>query len=327
MGLTGLGAQPLLAGAGLAVFSAAMFVGRMSGDAIIDRLGHVGAIRTGVAFAALGGGAGLGAAHLLGDPLVGVAGFAAFGLGLSVVFPATLALAGSRAADSERASAIALTTSGGYIGASVGPPLIGAIAQSTSVSAALLTLPALTALALLLSTLRVPRTPRPALRSAPLAAATATLRTSIPVAPYPHWAAHDRRGSIWLANHDSNAVTRVDTQTLSVGEDDVVPDVGISPHAIAVSPDSTRVAVVSFDSDELRLFDTGTGTVLQSYPVGRSPQDVAWTADGARLLTADVEDDRVSVVDAATGQVTAALTPPISQSGAWDGPTSVARHP
>lgn len=155
--------------------------------------------------------------------------------------------------------------------------------------------------------------------------ATATLRTSVPVLPDPHWAAHDNGGRIWTANHDSNAVTRVDAASLTV--QDVQENIGISPHAVAVNPDSTRVAVVTFDSDELYLFDTATAAVVRIVALGRGPQDVAWTADGARVLTTDVDDDRVTVVDAATGTITAALQPPVSQPGTWDGPTSIAVTP
>ena len=155
--------------------------------------------------------------------------------------------------------------------------------------------------------------------------ATATLRTSVPVAPNPHWAAHDALGQVWTANHESGAVTRLDATTLAIRG--VTPDIGRSPHAVEVNPSSTLVAVVAFDSNELFLLDTTTAAVVRTVAIGRGPQDVAWTADGARVLTADVDDDRVSVVDAVTGQITAALAPAPGQSGTWDGPTSIAVTP
>lgn len=156
--------------------------------------------------------------------------------------------------------------------------------------------------------------------------ASATLRTSVPVARNPHWAAYDRLGHVWTANHESNAVTRVDAATLTVL--DVQTGIGTSPHAVAVNPDSTRVAVVAFDSDQLYLFDAATAALVRPpVALGGGPQDVAWTTDGARVLTTDVDDDRITVVDAATGQITATLPAPPGQPGTWDGPTSIAVTP
>jgi serine/threonine-protein kinase len=158
--------------------------------------------------------------------------------------------------------------------------------------------------------------------------ATATLRDSVTVPRNPHWAAHDARGQIWTANHESNAVTRVDAATLTFDASDIREQIGTSPHAVAVNPDSTRVAVVCFDSHELYLFDVATGDVIgPPVALGRGPQDVAWTGDGARVLTTDVDDDRVSVVDVTSGEITAMFTPPPAQPQTWDGPTSIAVTP
>jgi MFS family permease len=65
-----------------------------------------------------------------------VAGFALAGLGLAPVVP-LLYSAASRAPGSTSAAAIAAASSIGYSGMVIGPPLIGAIAEVSSLGAAL----------------------------------------------------------------------------------------------------------------------------------------------------------------------------------------------
>lgn len=140
--LTDLGAAPLLAGAGFAAFSATMLLGRMGGDHVIERVGRLGAIRLGAITAAVSGAVGFTATHLTSDPLIGTATLACFGLGLSVIFPAAIAHAYDTAAEGDAERAAAATASGGYFGVLIGPPVIGQAAHATSLSWALLLLPA-----------------------------------------------------------------------------------------------------------------------------------------------------------------------------------------
>ncbi|MGY1693267.1 protein kinase [Geodermatophilus sp. SYSU D00814] len=139
---------------------------------------------------------------------------------------------------------------------------------------------------------------------------------SYPVAPNPHWIAVSSDGRrAWAANHESGvlSVLALDDGGRVLQE---IP-AGVAPHSVAISPDGSRVAVVSFGSHEIRLVDAATDTVVDTGPVGRSPQDVAWAPDGRHLYTTDVDGNTMSVVDAATLDVTASPTPGTS-------PTSVA---
>lgn len=151
--------------------------------------------------------------------------------------------------------------------------------------------------------------------------ATNTIRERIPVLPNPHWICHTPDGRWWTANHESNVVTRVDNvtyaaKTIPLTAPGVRP--GRSPHSIAASPDGGRLAVVTFDSDQVWILDARTETVIRAVDTaGRGPQDVAWAPDGGHLYTTDVDGDDVSVIDPNRGAVTA--YPPTG-----DGPVSVA---
>lgn len=55
-----------------------------------------------------------------------------------------------------------------------------------------------------------------------------------------------------------------------------------SPHALAFSPDATKLAVAG--SDGVKIYETATGRVLETRPAGRLTTDsVAWSPDGRSL--------------------------------------------
>jgi MFS family permease len=116
-----LDARPVVSGLGPGVFGASMAAGRFFGQAtrLSDR-------------ALLGGGAALstcGCALAAAAPTAPLAlvGFALGGAGISVNAPIVFGAAGRRAA-----TAVATVTTIGYLGLLVGPPLVGGIAQVTS---------------------------------------------------------------------------------------------------------------------------------------------------------------------------------------------------
>jgi hypothetical protein len=104
-----------------------MATGRLLGDSLTVRLGPVALVRAGGLAAATGIAV---AVALPAAPAV-VLGFAAVGAGLSTIFPTVLAAAG-RSRDNPPATAIAAVSSLGYTGFLAGPPLIGLVAESTS---------------------------------------------------------------------------------------------------------------------------------------------------------------------------------------------------
>ena len=110
-----------------AVFSVAMGTGRLLTDRLWTRWGSVGLLRRSGALAAVGFAAGLAA----GTAPAAIAGFAALGLGLAGVVP-TLFRAGADQPGVSTGPALSAVTSLGYLGFLGGPPLIGGVAQLTS---------------------------------------------------------------------------------------------------------------------------------------------------------------------------------------------------
>src|SRR4051812_14568308 len=135
-----LGASAAVAALAYAAFSITMTAGRLAGDRLTERLGPVALVRRGGLVAA----AGLGAALLAGAPAAALAGFAGPGAGLAPVPPAVFRAAGNATAQAGPSLAAVSTT--GYLGFLAGPPLIGALAEATSLPTALALLPVLAAI-------------------------------------------------------------------------------------------------------------------------------------------------------------------------------------
>jgi len=127
-----LHAHPAVSGLGPGIFGGSMALGRFSGQALhrfSDRL-------------LLGAGsavAGVGCCIVAAAPNapVGLAGFALAGIGISLTAPIVFGIAGRRP---DAGSAVATVTTIGYLGLLVGPPLVGGIAQATSLRISFLTL-------------------------------------------------------------------------------------------------------------------------------------------------------------------------------------------
>jgi MFS family permease len=130
-----LHAEPSVSGLGPGVFGASMALGRFSGQLahrISDRL-------------LLGGGAAVSAvgcvlAALAPNAAVGLVGFAIGGAGVSLNAPVVFGLAGRRP---DAASAVATVTTIGYLGLLVGPPLVGLVAQVSSLRVSFVVLAAI----------------------------------------------------------------------------------------------------------------------------------------------------------------------------------------
>ena len=77
----------------------------------------------------------------------------------------------------------------------------------------------------------------------------------------------------------------------------------LSPIEMALSPDGRLLYVVCQDSDEVRVVDAQTGSVVNTIPVGHVPRGIAVSADGQRLYVTNAWSDTVSVIDAASLKV------------------------
>jgi MFS family permease len=141
-----LGTSKGYAALGVAVFSVFMLIGRFSGDPLVGRFGPVRMVRAGCLLA----GAGLGIATLINEPIAMLLGFGAIGLGLATVYPLVFSAAGNHPTLS-RGRAVASVATVGYTGFLAGPPVLGWIAEFTSLRAIMLVLVALAGVAALLA--------------------------------------------------------------------------------------------------------------------------------------------------------------------------------
>jgi fucose permease len=125
-----LGTSSGFAALGFAVFSVAMLAGRFSGDTLVRRFDAPRLVRIGGLLAA----AGLGIAVILNQPVAMLAGFGAVGLGLSVVYPLVFSAAGNHP-ELPPGQAVASVATMGYGGFLAGPPILGWLAELTSLRA------------------------------------------------------------------------------------------------------------------------------------------------------------------------------------------------
>ena len=127
-----LGSSPAVAAIGFAAFSLAMAAGRLSGDALVGRLGARLVLRGSSATAAFG----LGLALLVGRPAIGIVGCALVGLGIANIIP-ILFSAAARVPGMPPGRALAAVATTGYLGFLAGPPLIGIVAEAAGLAAGL----------------------------------------------------------------------------------------------------------------------------------------------------------------------------------------------
>ena len=127
-----LGLPAARAAWGYAAFSGAMALARFGGDALRERFAERRLLTVGAGTAAVA----MAVVLLSATPAVALVGFVLVGVGLAPVAP-VLFNAATRVPGVSRAAAIAAVTSIGYSGFLIGPPLIGALAQAVSLTAAL----------------------------------------------------------------------------------------------------------------------------------------------------------------------------------------------
>ncbi|HEY3842139.1 MAG TPA: MFS transporter [Acidimicrobiales bacterium] len=130
---------PLVAGMGFAIYSLAMLVVRLSGNRLFTRFAAHRLLPVLAVMATLGFAAGL----VIARPVSVLIGFAVLGAGLGSVVPMTLRAAGA-VSNVNTGRAVASVAGCGWAGYVVGPVVIGAIASSTTLRAALFLIPVLT---------------------------------------------------------------------------------------------------------------------------------------------------------------------------------------
>jgi MFS family permease len=124
-----------LAAAGYLVFAGALVVGRLPGDRLAERWSPHRLVQACALLVAVG----TTVVVLAPGPQVALLGWVAVGLAVAPVVPAVLGAAPA-AGGASPASAIAAVTTIGYLGSFTGPPLVGLLAETATLSTALFVL-------------------------------------------------------------------------------------------------------------------------------------------------------------------------------------------
>jgi MFS family permease len=122
-----LGTDTSFAALGLVATQFSMAALRFAGDALTSKFGPSSLLRLGALVAGLG----MGLALLVGTPTMALIGFACIGAGMSVIFPVAISAA-AKLPGIAAGAGIAWVGSFGYGGFLAAPPIIGFIAQLTS---------------------------------------------------------------------------------------------------------------------------------------------------------------------------------------------------
>jgi YVTN family beta-propeller protein len=78
-----------------------------------------------------------------------------------------------------------------------------------------------------------------------------------------------------------------------------------SPLEVLLSPDGARLYVLCQQSEEVRVLDAASFTVIKNIAVGRVPRGFSLSPDGERLFVTNTWEDTLSVIDTRTLVVTA----------------------
>jgi hypothetical protein len=125
-------AEPATAGLGFAVFSVAMTLFRLTGDAVVLRIGPVAAVVGGGTLMAIG----MVIALIAPGHYLSALGFAVAGVGTANLVPVAFSAA-ARTPGVPAGVGVAAVTTLGYSGFLIFPPLIGFVAKSFGLNAAL----------------------------------------------------------------------------------------------------------------------------------------------------------------------------------------------
>ena len=126
----------------------------------------------------------------------------------------------------------------------------------------------------------------------------------------------------------AGSVSIIDTSTNTVVAELVTGSGVIStiPHALAVTPDGSKVYVANAGEGTVSVIDTATKQVVgDPVFVGGEPFDVAVSPDGSWVYVANNGDGTVSVIDTTTDQVVDTIT--VGAGDTRSGPYAVAVSP
>src|SRR5204863_4551264 len=101
-----------------------------------------------------------------------------------------------------------------------------------------------------------------------------------------------------LGADDNGLMRRINTNSDPFVIEGADLKVGVSPNAIALTPDGKLAVVTNSGSDAVSIIDTATNAVVDSVAVDPSPIDVAISSDGLRAyVLRDRDPKHISVID------------------------------
>jgi YVTN family beta-propeller protein len=103
--------------------------------------------------------------------------------------------------------------------------------------------------------------------------------------------------TVYVANHESNTVTPIDTATGLAGSP--IP-VGAEPWGVAITPDAKTAYVANEKSNTLTPINVAKNTAGTPIPVGQQPNEVAIAPNGKTVYVSDYASNAVTPVDVAT---------------------------
>jgi YVTN family beta-propeller protein len=125
----------------------------------------------------------------------------------------------------------------------------------------------------------------------------------------------------YVPNHGDKTVTPINTATNTAG---AAIAVGLSPFAVAITPDGRTAYVANQGGKTVTRIDTRTNKAVAAIAVGNTPSGVAITPDGGTAYVANQGDGTVTPINTATNTPGTTIA---SGSGSASGPFAVAITP
>jgi YVTN family beta-propeller protein len=135
---------------------------------------------------------------------------------------------------------------------------------------------------------------------------TDTVTATITVGGMPTWVTVSPNGdSIYVPTFIGGTVDVISAASDTVTS--VLSDNLYQPVDAVLSQDGTLAYVADFYSDDVAVFDTASGQLLDTIPVGMAPFALALSPDGDALYTADQGDGSVYTINTVSDTVTSAV--------------------
>ena len=135
---------------------------------------------------------------------------------------------------------------------------------------------------------------------------TDTVTATISVGGMPTWVTVSPNGnSVYVPTFTGGTVDVISAATNTVTS--ALSDDLYQPVDAVLSQDGTLAYVADFYSDDVAVFDTATGRLLDTIPVGMAPFALAMSPNGDALYTADQGDGSVYTINTVSDTVTSSV--------------------